>query len=584
MDRRLSAILAADIVGYTRLMGQDEAATLDRVIKLRRETIEPMVERHRGRIFKLTGDGILVEFPTVTNAVECALDWQSSLAAEEAERDPHRRIIYRIGVNLGEVILEGDDLYGEGVNLAARLEGVADPGGISLSGDAFRQVRGKIDAEFVDRGQVRLKNVAEPVQVYAAKTNAIAPPAQAAAGARPSVAVLPLINMSGEADQDYFSNGITEDIITELSRFRILSVASRTASFAFKSDHADISAIAQKLGVQFIVQGSVRRAGKRVRITVQLIEAETGDHVWAERYDRDLEDVFAVQDEVTRSIVGVLPGRVQGAVAHRAARRPPDSIRAYEVMLQGKALRDSFSAGATERARRLFEKSIQLDPQYGRAYSYLADTYFVDSMLGLGTEETKQEMVANVTKAIELDPADVSIQEERGFAYIVAGQWEDASTQFDRTIAQIGIESEQLLWCAYGLAMLGRHEEALTEIHRAKSYDPLHPPSFDWVLGQALFFTGNYEQANAVLKAAALLNSLAYACRTGAYAYLGRKEQARAALAEFIAVRQAEFRDRKFPEGNISVEALIGGYRDTWRRQEDWERIAEGLRLAGLPS
>jgi Tfp pilus assembly protein PilF len=346
----------------------------------------------------------------------------------------------------------------------------------------------------------------------------------------------------------------------------------------------DIRAVAEKLGVQFIVEGSVRRAGNRVRITVQLIEAETGDHVWAERYDRDLEDVFAVQDEVTRNIVGVLPGRVIRAVAHRAMRRPPDSVQAYEVMLQAKAMRDSFSAEATQGARRLFEKSVSLDPQYARAYQYLADTYFVDFMLGLATEESRRRMIEYSRKAIELDPSDVAIQEEHGFAYITAGQWDDASAQFDRAIAQIGIESEQLLWCAYGLLMLGRHEEALAEVRRAKSYDPLHPPSFDWVLGQALFFAGDYEAASNTLRAGALLNSLAYACLAGAYAFLGQAEQARAALEEFISVRHSEFRDRDIPITDDTVETLIGGYRPVWRRREDWDLLAQGLRRAGLPA
>ncbi len=313
VERRLAAILAADVVGYSRLMGMDEEGTIARLKALRKELIDPGIARHQGRIVKTTGDGLLVEFPSVVDAVRNAVELQGAVAEHEAGISEDRRIQYRIGVNLGDIVIDGDDILGDGVNIAARLEGLAEPGGICLSDDAYRQVRDKLDLAFADAGEHELKNIARPINVWrwtgadAAMLVEAEPPALELPD-KPSIAVLPFENMSGDPDQDYFSDGITEDIITELSRFPELFVTARNTSFAFKGQSVDFVEVGAKLGVLFVVGGSVRKAGKRVRVTAELVDAANGNRIWTERYDREFDDIFATQDDVSRAIVSTIAG------------------------------------------------------------------------------------------------------------------------------------------------------------------------------------------------------------------------------------------------------------------------------------
>ena len=400
---------------------------------------------------------------------------------------------------------------------------------------------------------------------------------------KPSVVVLPFVNLSGDPEQEYFSDGITEDIITELSRFDVLYVMARHTSFAFKGDKSDIGEIGARLGVQYIVEGSVRRAGNRVRVSAQLVDAETRNHIWAERYDRELEDIFAVQDELTRSIVAVLPGRVQENVAARASRKRPDNLKAYEFMLQAKAIRDSFSAEATAQARALFEKSIELDPLYARVYMYLSDTYLVDILLGIEKADTAQRMVDLARKAASLDSNEIAIQEHLAYAYILEGLWDDAELQFNKCLDRLVNEAEQILWCGYGLLMTGQVERAREVTLSAMRLDPLHPSSYDWVLGQVCYFEQSYEEVIRILMGEALLNSLAYGCLAGAYARLGRMEEARSTLDLFVEVRHREFASREIAVENDSITVLAGGYRNLWKQEAYWDLFADGLRKAGLP-
>ncbi|MEM7224438.1 MAG: adenylate/guanylate cyclase domain-containing protein [Pseudomonadota bacterium] len=577
MERRLAAILAADVVGYSKHMGQDEAGTLAALSELIAQVIKPLVAEHRGRIVKLMGDGILAEFASVVDAVTCAVAWQDKIA-EHGDR-----LQFRIGVNLGDVILQGGDIFGNGVNVAARLEGLAEPGGICLSESVRGEVKGKLDLAFEDLGELSVKNIAEPLRAYRVRPGTpIQVQSAPASPDRLSIAVLPLTNMTGDPEQDYFSDGITEDIITELSRFSVLRVAARHSAFGFKGQNLDIKEIGRRLGVHYVVEGSVRRAGKRVRITAQLVEIESGKQVWAERYDRELEDIFEVQDQVTRSIVGVLPGRVQEAVADAASRKRPENMKAYELLLKGKAIRDSFGVEDTAEARPYFEKAIALDPRYAKAHAYLADTYFVDLFLGLGNDKAATRSLDLARKAVALDGADIANQDQLGFAYISVGQWQDAEVQFTKALAQVVTEAEPMNWIGYGFLMLGQPEKARDIVREAKRLDPLHPPSFDWVLGQACFFAESYEEAARVLHGQALLNSFARACLAGAHARLGQQEEARNALASFVEERHREFasRDRAVDADTIGV--LADGYRRMWRRPADWDLLAEGLRLAGL--
>lgn len=400
---------------------------------------------------------------------------------------------------------------------------------------------------------------------------------------RPTIAVLPFANLSGDPSQDLFSDGISADIITELSRFRTLSVVARYSSFAFRNADIDLKEIGEKLGVQYIVEGSVRRGGAMVRVTVQLIEVATGVSLWAERYDRELDDVFAVQDEVTRSIVAVLPGRVQDRVALQASKTPTRNLLAYEYMLQGKHLRDGLNAEDTAKAREVLEKALALDPDYARAYMYLADTYVVDIWLGLADADASQKSLSLSRKGAGLDNSDVYIQDQLGFAFLCEGLWEDAEAQFDHTLSRIVNEAESMAWCGYAFLLLGHHKKALGIIGEAMRLDPLHAPTLDWILGQALFFNRDFNGAVGPLIGEALLNSLAHAFLASSYAHLGKLDEAQKALAGFIALRRHEFASRNIAVGEETIGNLAGAYKAMWRRSEDWDLLAEGLRMAGLP-
>jgi adenylate cyclase len=491
---------------------------------------------------------------------------------------------------LGDVVIDGDDIHGDGVNIAARLEGMAEPGGICISGMVYEGVRDRIDIPFEDLGEQEVKNIDRPVRVWRWTAGAgLAASVSAKMDEplplpdKPSIAVLPFDNMSADPEQEYFADGISEDIITELSRFRTLFVIARNSSFAFKGGSVDIAEIGRRLAVQYVVEGSVRRAGNRVRITAQLVEAETGNHLWAERYDREIEDIFAVQDAVTRSIVAILPGRVQDDVAARAARKPTDNMKAYELMLQGKSLRDGLNAEDTTEARRLLEKAIKLDPRYARAHMYLADTYVVDLWLGLAAPDASGRSLELSRRGAALDNNDAYIQDQLGFAYLCEGLWEDAEAQFEKTISKIVNEAESMAWCGYGFMLLGRHEKARDIVLEAMRLDPLHPPALDWILGQIHYFTQRYDDVIRHLIGEALLNSLAHAFLVSAYAHLGRDREARIALDAFVIERHREFSSRKIFVENDTIESLAGSYRKMWRNRADWEHLANGLRKAGLP-
>ena len=585
MERRLAAILAADVVGYSRLMGVDEEATLAR-LNAYRAVIDGLVADHRGRVFGSAGDSVIAEFASPVEAVRCALKIQQGLESRDGDLAEDHRMRFRIGVNLGDVVAENENLHGDGVNIAARLEELAEPGGVCVSGTVYDHLGGKLDIVLDDLGEQKLKNIARPVRVWRWAGEDTTPQSSDAHPPLPdklSIAVLAFTNMSGDPEQEYFSDGITEDIITELSRFAVLHVVARHSSFAFKGEKLDIKEVGQRLGAQYVVEGSVRRAGNRVRVTAQLIEAESGTHIWAERYDREFEDIFAVQDEVTRSIVGVLPGRVQEAVADRASRKRPDNMNAYELVLRGKFIRDSFSAEDTARARPLFEKAIELDPGYAKAHAYLADTYFTDIFMGVATADAPQLSLHHARKAMDLDSNDVANHDQLGFAYIGAGMWEDAEAQFDEAVSKVSNEAEPMTWIGYGLLMLGRPKEARDMVLEAKRLDPLHPPSFDWVLGQACFFAKRHEDVIRVLIGRALLNAFAYACLAGAYGYLDRADDARGALDSFLSERRREFQNRNIVIESDTLEALAGSYRVMWRKEADWDHFADGLRHAGLP-
>ncbi len=386
LQRKLAAILSADVVGYSRLMGIDEATTLSRLNALRRELIDPTIADHSGRIVKLMGDGALVEFASAVNAVDCAVEIQSRLKerpAQSAEADP---IQLRIGVHIGDVIIEGQDIFGDGVNIAARLEGIAEPGGIAISDDAWRQVQGKIAANFVDDGEHSLKNIARPVRVYRFDlgpkdvVRSQLPRSTVAQPDKPSIAVLAFNNMSGDPEQEYFSDGISEDIITDLSKLSELHVIARNSSFTYKGKPVDVKRVGRELGVRYVLEGSVRKAGNRVRVTGQLIDAMSGVHVWADRFDRDLTDVFAAQDELTQEIISALKIKLSEGEKARLVTSGTKNVDAHDFYLKGRELmfgnkrnRETF-----DQAIACFQRAIQCDPNYAAPYAGLGMAYILD--------------------------------------------------------------------------------------------------------------------------------------------------------------------------------------------------------------
>ena len=431
MERRLTAILAADVVGYSRLMGNDEAGTLAQLKEIRQAVVDAKIAEHRGRIVKLTGDGVLAEFPSVVNAVSCATEIQTAMRARTSES----AIQFRIGVNLGDVIAEGNDIYGDGVNVAVRLESVAQPGGIAVSQSVCDHVGNRLSVTFEDRGEQQLKNIEKPIRVYDVLLDEpIGAEMSAATRDKPSIAVLPFNNMSGDPEQEYFSDGITEDIITDLSKVSGLSVIARHSSFSYKGKPLKVQQIGRELGVDFMLEGSVRKAGARVRVTGQLVNCKKGSHVWAERFDRDLTDIFAIQDEITRAIVEQLKVRLLPQEREAVEQIPTENIEAYTYCLRGRDFCRRYIKHYLQLGRRMFAKAVELDPLYARAYAGMANC---DSFLRYyyRFDISTDSILALADKALSLDEALPEVHASRGFALLLAHRPDEAVAEFERAIA-----------------------------------------------------------------------------------------------------------------------------------------------------
>lgn len=435
MERRLSAILAADVVGYSRLMGIDESGTLQALNRHRCELVDIRISDYKGRIVKLTGDGILAEFQSVVNAVACAAEIQRSMSARNENVPKDERVEFRIGINLGDVVVENGDIFGDGVNLAARLERIAPPGGIAVSASVRDQVGSRLNLGFEFIGEHSLKNIRQPVQVY---TVTFVPPTSARLVAQNRntcfIAVLPFTNMSGDADQDYFSDGITEDIITDLSKISSLHVVPRNTIFTYKGTSVKVKPLAQELGVRYVLEGSVRIVGKRVRISGQLIDTANGDHLWAERYDRDMTDIFAIQDEITHAIVGQLKVRLLPEEKKAIATEPTANVEAYTYYLRGRQLSHTWTKSYLQLARRMFYKAVELDPDYARAYAGIADC---DAAIrDWSPDDVPLRRILDMSaRALELDPDLPEAHASRGLALHQSGQDEKAIAAFERALA-----------------------------------------------------------------------------------------------------------------------------------------------------
>jgi adenylate cyclase len=480
MERRLTAILAADVVGYSRLMGANETGTLAALKVLRTEFIEPKIAEHQGRMVKVTGDGMLVEFPSVVNAVACAAELQRGMHDRNAGVPQDRRIEFRIGVNLGDVIVEGEDIFGDGVNVAARLESIAKPGGITISGSVRDHVGNRLDLAFEDMGEQTLKNIERPIRVYsvslisaaARDIEDFAPARQEQLNKeRPSIAVLTFNNMSGDPEQEYFSDGITEDIITDLSKVSGLFVVARNTAFTYKGKPVKVQQVGQELGGAFILEGSVRKAGSRVRVTGQLINGKDGGHVWADRYDRDLTDIFAIQDEITHAIVEQLKVKLLPQEKKSIGQTPTDNVEAYTYYLRGRQFLHRHSKSYYQLARRLFAKAVELDPLYARAYAGIADC---DSFLFLHyyVDVAIDSIPATSAKALALENGLAEAHASRGLALSLGQRYQEAMAEFEQAIALDPTLFEAHYFYARACFAQGKLERAAALFERAAEIKP----------------------------------------------------------------------------------------------------------------
>ena len=580
VERRLSAIFAGDVAGYSRLMGADEEGTLARLNAHRREFLEPKIAEHRGRIVKRTGDGILIEFASAVDAVRCAVETQRGMLERNANVSPDRRIELRIGIHVGDIIIEEGDIFGDGVNIAARLEGIAQPSGVCISDDTYRQVRGKLDATFEDGGEQLLKNIDHPVRVYWMRPGGAtaAPAPRLALPDKPSIAVLPFQNMSGDPEQDYFADGIVEDIITALSRFRQLFVIARNSTFVYKGRAIDVKQVGRELGVRYVLEGSIRKSGNRVRITGQLIDAATGAHLWADRFDGALQDVFDLQDQVTTNVVGAIAPKLEQAEIERAKRKPTENLDAYDLYLRGLSTIRQFSSEATKESLRQYYRAIELDREFAAAYGMIAWCYFrrYSNIVMTDLPQESAEAVTMARRAVELGNDDAIALCMGGVTLAgIALELDAGDAYIDRALALN--PNLAIAWSNSGLVKiwLGDHALAIDRLTQAMRLSPLDPLLYrvHSLLAYAHFFSGHDEEAWSWAESAFLTQSsflpvvgIFAAC----HAKAGRIEDARRTVARIL---------KTAPEMRISNFPVLR----TLRRQEDIVLFSDELRKAGLP-
>jgi TolB-like protein len=574
MERKLAAILAADVVGYSALMEADEAGTFDRVRAGRKELFEPEIHKHHGRIFKLMGDGLLAEFSSVVDAVECAVVLQRGMVERNASVPQGKRIDVRIGINLGEVIVDGEDRYGEGVNIASRLQELAEPGGICVSDKVSKEVDKKLAFGFELMGEQFVKNIAEPVRVYRVASTRVSVTTPAGRGTdKPAIAVLPFINMSGDPEQEYFTDGLTEDIITELSRFRNLLVVARNSSFSFKGQTVDVKEIGRKLGARYVVEGSVRRAGSRIRITAQLLESANGNHLWAERYDRQMEDIFAVQDELVRAISGVIPGQLDRYAVENLRRKPPENLTAYDAELRGRWALTHWNEGLSV-AQEWFEKSIEADPDYALAQAgiALAFAYQIPAH-GLSPESTIARAKEYAKRATVLDDRNPTVQAYAGLAYLLSCEHELSRKHAERAVALNPNDSYALFVKANVLTYSGEMEKALELFAQSERLEPYAPDDqrLDF-LCDCHYMLHNYERVIEIHGVYQNVPAFLYLILAAAAAQLGRQEQALTAVKNYERLR---------PPGHDAVAMINYQTRMCWR-QQDRDHWFDGYRKAGI--
>jgi adenylate cyclase len=589
VERKLAAILSADVVGYSRLMAEDEAATI-RTLTDYREVISTLIRQHRGRVVDSPGDNLLAEFPTALDAVQSAVEIQRVIGARNADLPAERRMEFRIGVHLGDISVEGERVYGDGVNVAARLEGLAQPGGVCISGTVYEQVERKLTVDLEDLGEQTLKNIPRPVHVYGVKL--LLPEAQREAseqalpgmdeltvpgfGGRPAIAVLPFENLSGDPEQEYFADGIAEDLITRLSSFPWNPVIARNSSFVYKGKAVDVKQVSRELGVRYVVEGSVRKAGDRVRISAQLIDATTGAHVWAETFDRQLADIFALQDEITERLAGSMGAEVGRSEMARTIRRNPRILDAWECAQRGTWHFNRFTKKDMAIARSLYERAIELDPLFVWPHQAIAMSHYFDLISGWA--ESPSESVAEITnraqRCAELDENSPLAQIALGVAYSLSGQRAMMIAAFERA-SQLN-PSDPFPYAMRGpyLAWAGKADESTKSLERAMRLSPRDPYMFliQSSMAQAHFGALRYEEAIAWLtrsKEAKPDYAVNYVFLAASLAHLGRTAEAEAAFHEALRLQPGFSLDGL----RLVFSSAVPDY---------LERLIDGLRKAGL--
>jgi adenylate cyclase len=582
-ERRLAAVLSADMVGFSRLMEVDETGTLARLKTHRLELIDPAIAKSRGRIIKTTGDGMLVEFHSIVDAVLCAAEIQRRMARRNADVPPARWMQFRIGINLGDVIVDDNDIFGDGVNVAARLQMLAEPGGICVSGAVREQVGQRLDdIAFEDLGEQSVKNIARPIRTFRVRldqgskgapegANDIA--VATAVSKKPSIAVLPLVNMSGDPEQEFFADGLTEDIITELSRFHDLLVISRNSTFVYKGKAVKVQEVAREFGVDYILEGSVRKVGDRIRVTVQLIDAETDRHIWAERYDRQLEDIFAIQDEMTGAIVATLPGRVEAARHDRVKHKRTDNMMAYECVLAAKVLHHRSTQVDNAEAQRLLDRALALDPNYAHAHAWkacvLGQTWVYNWCAD--RDATFRQVAAELEATLALDDNDSDVHRILAALNLNRADHDKAAYHQERALALnpnydlvVVQQGELLTW-------LGRPEEGIDWIKKAMRLNPYHPERFWGHLGRACYCSEKYGEAAEAFSRITRPDHTHHAFLAATFAQMGNAVAAAAHAAEVLK------REPKF-----SVAAYLATQH--YKHEADRRRHEAGLVKAGLPA
>jgi adenylate cyclase len=585
VERRLAAVLAADVAGYSRLMGADEEGTLARLKEVRKTLVDPTIAKHRGRIVKTTGDGMLVEFASAVDAVRGAVEVQRGMADQNVSVPPDQRIEFRIGIHVGDIIIDDNDIFGDGVNVAARVENECEPGGVCLSGNAFEQIRGKTDFTFDDLGEKRLKNIERPVRLYAVQGAAAATTTAAISimpsdnskplplPDKPSIAVLPFPNMSGDPEQEYFADGMVEDIITALSRFKSLFVIARNSSFTYKGRAVDIKQVGRELGVRYVLEGSVRKGGNRMRITAQLIDANSGAHVWADRYDRDPSDIFAVQDEITASVAGIIEPALADAEQQRVLRKPPDSLDAWEAYQRGLWHFNRYSPEENKTALNFFRQAIALDPNFapGRYGYALALQWEIWHFSTRPFSEVQGPARAEAQIAVSLDDKDAMAHAVLAHMMMWNSEWEAAIAEA-RTAIALNPNSAfviSMLGCVLGYG--GYREEALTRLQQAMRASPHDPLTWLWTIwkGAIQLLSRDFDAAIQTFQQLLRLRpgfNHAQVSFAICHAHLGRIDEARQALKR---ARQ-QFQDPRYQGA-------------PWLRPEDNALRLEGIRLAEMP-